>query len=174
MFYRSTGPRNVFFSKKDPAILLPMVLMAIALVWAVDRVRAGNESMINFAIILVVILYVWTTLSTRYEFHEDIMIGRSAFLRWEIELNSVVEVFPARGWAPAAPALSSDRLQINYIHSRGGLATLMVSPEDRDGFVDALRDGVRASKEKNGEIEPNGSIHGSYMGPASEKERLEL
>ena len=166
--------KSVFFSKKDPEILVPMVLMAIALVWAIERIRAGNDSLINFFLILLVLLYVWATLSTRYEFREDVLVGRSAFLRWEVSLNTIVEVSPARGWAPAAPALSSDRLQINYVHRRGGLATLMVSPEDREGFLETLRESVRTSKEQHGETKSNGTFHGSYMGPAPENERIRL
>lgn len=172
LYGRGDRPTAVFFSRKDPAIIIPMFVMAGALVWAVNEIRAGRESLITLGVLLVVTFYIWITLSTRYEIREDELVASSAIFRWRIPLNAIVEAFAARGWAPAAPALSRNRLQINYVHHSGAIASLRVSPEDDDEFVGVLKQAVKEAKEQLGSVESSGSIHGSYMGPAPEDRKI--
>ena len=174
LYDRDDVPTAVFFSRKDPAIVIPMFLMAGGLVWAITEIQAGRQSLLTFTVLLFVTFYIWITLSTRYEFRENELLASSALFRWRVPLNAIVEAFPAVGWAPAAPALSRHRLQINYVHRTGAIASLRVSPDDDEEFVYALRRAVRDAKAELGNIEPTGSIHASYMGPAPEEGKIRL
>ena len=103
---------------------------------------------------------------------DEVLVASMAFVRWTIPLNAIVEAFAARGWAPAAPALSRDRLQINYVHKSGAIASLRVSPENGEDFVADLRRTVIRAKQEQGPIESSGSIHSSYMGPAPDEGKI--
>ena len=172
MYRRGDRPNSVYYSRKDPAIIIPMILMAAALAWAIEEIKAGRDNIFTFLVMFCITIYIWATLSTRYEVHDDVLVASMAFVRWTIPLNAIVEAFAARGWAPAAPALSRDRLQINYVHRSGAIASLRVSPENGEDFVADLRRTVIRAKQKQGPIESTGSIHSSYMGPAPDEGKI--
>jgi hypothetical protein len=57
-------------------------------------------------------------------------------MRWIIALETIDEVYPTRS-PLSSPALSLDRLLIRYKNLHGP-STLMVSPEDKTAFLNAL------------------------------------
>jgi hypothetical protein len=71
--------------------------------------------------------------STRYEVSSREVIARSGLFRWRIAIESIESIHPSRSLA-SSPALSLDRLDIRY---DGGRA-LLVSPKDREGFLQAI------------------------------------
>ncbi len=83
--------------------------------------------------VLVLVLIVGMLRSTRYEVTSHDVIVRSTPFRWRIEIESIESIRPSRSPA-SSPAMSLDRLEIRY----GGGRTLLVSPEDREGFLSAV------------------------------------
>jgi hypothetical protein len=60
------------------------------------------------------------------------LLVRCGPFRWSEPLGRIEEVRPSRSWA-SAPALSLDRLEV-----RGRWSSLLISPADRDWFLDRL------------------------------------
>lgn len=75
----------------------------------------------------------WTFRSTRYLVGDREVIVRSGPFRWRIEIATIESVRPSRN-PLSSPALSLDRLEVRYGRGRA----LLISPEDRTGFLDAI------------------------------------
>ncbi|MDE0096202.1 MAG: PH domain-containing protein [Gammaproteobacteria bacterium] len=89
-----------------------------------------------FALVIILAgagLPFWVLRSTAYTVSEDLLDIRSGPFSWRIRLGEIESVHPTRS-PRSGPALSLDRLCITY---RGGRHVL-VSPEDRDGFLAAI------------------------------------
>jgi hypothetical protein len=66
-----------------------------------------------------------------------ILLVRSGLLRYEIPLAQISEVRPSpEAWS--SPAWSLDRLKVVYPTRSGFHRSLLISPRDRDGFLDEL------------------------------------
>lgn len=96
------------------------------------------------------LLVLWQLVATRYEITDTDLILRSGPFRWTIALDQIIEVYPTRKPPPNAPgftladhfrgnhpALSLDRLRVNYQRERG-VAFYLISPLDQAGFLDEL------------------------------------
>ena len=81
-----------------------------------------------------VVLPLWLLLQTYYTVTESTLEIRSGPFRWTIERSSIRSISPTRS-AVSSPALSLDRLEIRY----GAGRSILVSPRDRKGFLEALR-----------------------------------
>lgn len=79
-------------------------------------------------------LSLWILWSTDYTFTGTDLHIRSGPFRWRVPVHSVRAVSPTRN-PLSSPALSLDRLRIEYGYSQ----TIMVSPTDKTGFLDALQ-----------------------------------
>jgi hypothetical protein len=91
------------------------------------------------AVLAVVFGFVlWTFLATGYTVTADMLIVRSAAFQWRIRLRSIRSLRRTRNPA-SSPALSLDRIEVRY---DGG--SVLVSPKDVPGFVDAIRAGAPA------------------------------
>jgi membrane protein YdbS with pleckstrin-like domain len=82
---------------------------------------------------LVLGLILWTFRSTLYQVTDRELIVRSGPFRWTIPISDVESVRPSRS-PLSSPALSLDRLEIRYAGGR----MLMISPKDREGFLETL------------------------------------
>ena len=77
---------------------------------------------------------LWLLATTRYAVEPELLRIYSGPMRWVVPLREITRV--ARSRNPlSAPALSLDRLRIDYGNGRWCL----VSPADRDGFLRALK-----------------------------------
>lgn len=92
-------------------------------------------SLICVVFALTLLLPLWLLLDTNYALTADELLVRSGPLRWRIALGEVHEVSPSGSWA-SSPALSLDRLRIRYGNGR----SILVSPREKQRFVDALRE----------------------------------
>ncbi|MBV8617826.1 MAG: PH domain-containing protein [Curvibacter sp.] len=79
-----------------------------------------------------------TLLGTHYTLDEDTLLIRSGPMRWRIAIRDIRAVTPTRS-AASSPALSLDRLRIDHGPGR----CVLISPADRQGFLDALRERQR-------------------------------
>ncbi len=128
----------IFPSKVDRWIL---VLMAVPLAISVVAVGSALAShpplpavllMVGLEVVILA-LVSRTFKSTRYEVTSREVIARSGPFRWRIEIDGIESIRPSQS-VISSPALSLDRLEIRY----AGGKTLLVSPQDREGFLAAV------------------------------------
>ena len=124
----------VFRSKVDAklwAIGLAMPAVALIAIITSPRLSTGLLWLPVIATVLVAAIVVWMVLSTYYEFKGDTLVAHSGPFCWRIPLKAVRE----SGSVRSGPALSMDRLEIVF----GAGRVLLISPEDKAGFLAALR-----------------------------------
>ncbi|MFT4243475.1 MAG: PH domain-containing protein [Acidovorax sp.] len=132
---------DTFPSKIDAwlvALLLASALLVlVAVITAWPRQAAPAHAVLLAALLaLGTGLPLWVLAATGYRVEQDALAIRSGPLRWRIPLRDIRSVEPSRSWL-SSPALSLDRLCIR--HGRAG--QVLVSPKDRQAFVQALRCG---------------------------------
>ena len=88
-------------------------------------------------VVIVAIMYLLVAVfrNTYYEIVGTDLLVRSGPLKWTIPVADIQEITPSRNML-SAPALSLDRLKIRF----GKRVFILVSPEDKDGFLRAIRD----------------------------------
>jgi hypothetical protein len=128
----------VFPSKVDRWILWLMAIpLALSMVAVGSALMAGpppGAVALMVGIELFILGFIASTYnSTRYEVSAREVIARSGPFRWRVGIESIESIHPSRS-ALSAPALSLDRLEIRYDGGR----TLLVSPKDREGFLQAI------------------------------------
>jgi hypothetical protein len=82
---------------------------------------------------LVAILVLWVMLWTYYEFQGEVLVAHSGPFSWRVPLQDIIAVRESNS-ARSGPALSMDRLEINF----GAGRVLLISPADKPGFLAAL------------------------------------
>ena len=93
------------------ALLIPLAILAV--------VAAGIE---------------WTFRRTNYRLEGRNLVIRAGIFRWVIPVSDIESLSPSRN-PLSSPALSLDRIEIRH---QGG--SILVSPQDRQGFVSALKE----------------------------------
>ncbi|HLJ73982.1 MAG TPA: PH domain-containing protein [Thermoanaerobaculia bacterium] len=129
-----------FESKRDLWLVLLLRVMPIVLLLIVGDVwylqHHDLRGPIAGAIILIVVeIFFFETIlrSTYYVIEADTLTIRSSFITWRVPIRDIRSITPTRS-AISSPALSLDRLRIEY-----GRKWILVSPEDRQRFIAALR-----------------------------------
>lgn len=129
-----------FESRRDLWILLvtrvmPFVLFAV--IASVEYARGADmrgPTLGFFALVFVELFLIEPFLrSTYYVIEGDTLLIRSGVAKWRVPVREIRSITPTRS-ALSAPALSLDRLRIVY-----GSKAVMVSPEDKQRFIEALR-----------------------------------
>ena len=133
--------RNRYRSKVDA--WLAAVLIGAFLITLITTISVlllpGAFAVAWWSIVLV--LLVWGfVLSLLFPLYYEItptsLLVRSGWIRREIPLNSIQQVFPTRN-PLSSPALSLDRLQVDY--RQGNLRRyILISPQDKAGFLHNL------------------------------------
>ena len=82
----------------------------------------------------IVVLPWWLFRSTKYTVGAEELLIRSGPFRWRVPIAKIESITPTNN-PLSSPALSLDRLEIKY----GPRKSIMVSPLDKVGFVEALR-----------------------------------
>jgi hypothetical protein len=145
--------RTHFPSKRDAWLSIVLWVAAAACVLAgvvnltAAPIRVGSVSVL-IVLCGVAGLILWILYGTHYRFSGETLDIRSGPFRFRVPLGEVVSVEPSRN-PLSGPACSLDRLLIRY-----GRREILVSPEDRLAFLDALatrgsrlvRDGDRIIK----------------------------
>ncbi|MGO8857995.1 MAG: PH domain-containing protein [Steroidobacteraceae bacterium] len=127
----------VFRSKVDAklwAIGLAMSAVALIAIITGPRLSTGVLWLPVIATVLVAAIVVWVVLSTYYEFKGDALVAHSGPFSWRIPLKEISAVRESSS-VRSGPALSLDRLEIVF----GAGRVLLISPEDKTGFLAALR-----------------------------------
>ncbi len=129
----------VFRSKVDAwlvAICVPAILL---MAWTVRqfavRPHEWTADWVKVGLVLAGIVIVGSPFaSTYYRIDGPELFIRCGVFHWRIATASITNITPTHD-PRSSPALSLDRLRIDY----GAGKTILVSPKDKTGFVDALR-----------------------------------
>lgn len=131
-----------FVSKKDPWLVAVLVIAMVAqvvglVVILTEPVPAAEKFITAAVIILTTLLVVSILLRTYYVVDKGNLRVVSGPFRWNIAIRDIRAVDTSRS-AWSSPALSLDRLRIRY----GKHRRIMVSPEDKPGFLRAIGQGT--------------------------------
>ncbi len=113
-----------------------LALLAAALVAALTpTILAGQFSLLTAAALAVALLGVplWLLFTTAYRVADGMLTVQSGPFSWRIPLAEIESVTPSHSLL-SSPALSLERLEVRY----SGGKRLLLSPEDRQGFLAAL------------------------------------
>ena len=126
-----------FTSKKDwwmTLIIFGTVAISVAAVIPLFFVEINVGTIITY---LVIGLTVWLVLGiyfrTFYTVEEDIVKVVSGPFRWKVPISEITSIRSTKSIL-SSPALSMDRLEIKY----GNYKYIIISPEDKDGFVQQI------------------------------------
>ncbi len=128
-----------FESKRDLWIVLLLravpiaLLVVIGVAWVADRGDARGPLAGALILIALEVFFFESILrSTYYVIEGGTLLVRCSGLTWRIPIAQITAIRPTRN-PFSSPALSLDRLRIEY-----GGKVILVSPEDRDRFIEAL------------------------------------
>lgn len=128
---------KVFKSKMDLWLLIVLLFAIFASVTAaINMYQEGSDMMLAYAAFTLLIgcgMPLWMLLTTRYEVNGNTLMVVCGPIRKSIEIDSIRGVKSTRNPA-SAPALSLDRIEINY----GDNGSIMVSPADKTEFLNAI------------------------------------
>ncbi len=128
-----------FESKRDLWIVMLLrivpiaVLVVIGVAWYADRGDVRGP-LAGALILIVVEVFLFETIlrSTYYVIEGGTLLVRCSYLTWRVPIAQITAITPTRNPA-SSPALSLDRLRIEY-----GGKVILVSPDDRQRFIEAL------------------------------------
>jgi hypothetical protein len=103
---------------------------------------------IALAMLLMAAFMVWILFSVRYTVTATDLLVRAAFLRWRVPLDQITEVYPTHN-PLSSPALSLDRLRVNYKRPSRRTWWVMISPKEKEQFLDDLAKAAGLEKEEN-------------------------
>ena len=138
-------------------LLVPLMFVAVLVIAGsaafagVPPALAAALRVVFFAVLAVPL---WTLLGTWYALDGKALYVRSGPFRWTIRLQDIHSVTAARGQMRSAPALSLDRLRIDY----GANRSILISPRDKDAFIRDLEHHLallRARPQAGGDVAPS-------------------
>jgi hypothetical protein len=150
-------PAERFVSKRDAwlvALLWGASFVDFAVAAWLLLVFEGVPVFVAPLLLAAGVFQLQTLHSTHYTFESAELVIRASFFRWRVPLAAIDSVEPTRN-PLSSPACSLDRLLIRY-----GKRRIMISPEDKAGFLRALA--ARAPQ-----LELSGERAGRWAGGAS-------
>lgn len=130
-----------FRSKIDWCLLLIFVVITANIIFKIYQEVHHSSIGTNFSHLMIyslVILVIWLPVfNTYYVVENNTLIIKSLVFRWKININDITQIEPTHN-PLSSPALSLDRLKISYIKN-GRIAKVMISPKDKEGFLNTLR-----------------------------------
>ncbi|WP_343568227.1 PH domain-containing protein [Acinetobacter sp.] len=135
-----------FRSKIDWWLLLIFVVITANIIFKIYQEVHHSSIGTNFShlmiyslVILVILLPIF---STYYVVETNILVIKSLIFRWKINIDDITQIEPTHN-PLSSPALSLDRLKISYMKN-GRIAKVMISPKDKEGFLNTLRNNPNA------------------------------
>lgn len=130
-----------FRSKIDWWLLLIFVVITTNIIFKIYQEVHHSSIGTNFSHLMIyslVILVIWLPVfNTYYVVENNTLIIKSLVFRWKININDITQIEPTHN-PLSSPALSLDRLKISYMKN-GRIAKVMISPKDKEGFLNTLR-----------------------------------
>jgi hypothetical protein len=138
----------VYQSKKDaPLMIIIWVAVAVPTVAGIVEIASRRLLASGLFLLMMEVFIVSLLYPLYYEITRSMLLVRSGIIRWEIPLQDIMAVIPARSWR-SSPAWSRDRLLIAY-RKENRLVPLLISPARQQDFIQEL-----ASKSPG--LEPEG------------------
>lgn len=135
-----------FRSKIDWWLLLIFVVITANIIFKTYQEVHHSSISTNFSHLMIyslVILVIWLPIfSTYYVVETNILVIKSLIFRWKINIDDIIQIEPTHN-PLSSPALSLDRLKISYMKN-GRIAKVMISPKDKEGFLNTLRNNPNA------------------------------
>ncbi|MDC4358064.1 PH domain-containing protein [Acinetobacter baumannii] len=135
-----------FRSKIDWWLLLIFVVITANIIFKIYQEVHHSSIGTNFSHLMIyslVILVIWLPIfSTYYVVETNILVIKSLIFRWKINIDDITQIEPTHN-PLSSPALSLDRLKISYMKN-GRIAKVMISPKDKEGFLNTLRNNPNA------------------------------
>lgn len=127
-----------FVSKRDGWLVALFWSAQFVILWSMYVTVVDPGSGVALKVSMVALLSatcaftMWVLYGTRYGFSRNTLIVQSGPLKWRVPLGEIDSVRPSRN-PLSAPATSLDRLHVRY-----GTTGILISPEDKSGFLRAL------------------------------------
>lgn len=135
-----------FRSKIDWWLLLIFVVITANIIFKIYQEVHHSSIGTNFSHLMIyslVILVIWLPIfSTYYVVETNILVIKSLIFRWKINIDDITQIEPTHN-PLSSPALSLDRFKISYMKN-GRIAKVMISPKDKEGFLNTLRNNPNA------------------------------
>ncbi|MDC4844464.1 PH domain-containing protein [Acinetobacter baumannii] len=135
-----------FRSKIDWWLLLIFVVITANIIFKIYQEVHHSSIGTNFSHLMIyslVILVIGLPIfSTYYVVETNILVIKSLIFRWKINIDDITQIEPTHN-PLSSPALSLDRLKISYMKN-GRIAKVMISPKDKEGFLNTLRNNPNA------------------------------
>ena len=129
------APAGRFASKRDAWLVAVLWIASLVDFAVAGWLLLGSEPAPAFVAPLLLVAGVFqlhVLYAIDYSFEPDALRIRASFFRWRVPLAAIDSVEPTRN-PLSSPASSLDRLLIRY-----GRRRIMISPEDKAGFLRAL------------------------------------
>jgi Bacterial PH domain len=130
----------IYKSKKDTWIIVVIVASMLATVLAGAALILFTPEIwlrsIGLVIIFASLIPILLTTPVSYTIDGYNLHVRGGYQHWTIPLQNILAVRPSSNWI-ASPALSMDRLEIEY-KDWEGTSFLLISPERTDQFLNEL------------------------------------
>lgn len=134
---------TIYKSKIDSWVFIVLgAAVAVSAYSSVTILFSGSSDDLWMSFVTIVLgigLPLWLLITTRYTLDSEMLTVRGGPLKWRIPVKDITAITPTRN-VLASPALSMDRLRINYGRNR----SVMISPRDKTQFlkdIEALRVG---------------------------------
>ena len=131
---------QVFYSKKDwwvLAFLICMTGLLLQLLITMFTKGTAYQFPVHTAVYVITILVLWwPVFNTKYTIKAGQLTIRCLFLRWNIPLSDIQKVSVTNN-SVASPALSLDRLKIDYLKD-GKTKFILVAPRNKAKFCEAI------------------------------------
>lgn len=130
----------VFYSKKDWWVwgfLICMTGLLLQLLITMFSKGTAYQFPLHTAVyILTILLLWWPVFNTKYTVKDEVLSIRTLFLTWKIKLSDIQQISVTNNSA-ASPALSLDRLKIDYLKD-GKTKFILISPGSKAKFCQAV------------------------------------
>jgi len=129
-----------FRSKIDWWLLLIFIVITANIVIKIYEANHHYSLASNFPHLIIyslVIFIIWLPIfNTYYVVENGTLVIKSLVFRWKININDITQIEPTHN-PLSSPALSLDRLKIYYMKN-GKIATVMISPKNKEAFLQAI------------------------------------
>ncbi|QNX59438.1 PH domain-containing protein [Acinetobacter seifertii] len=130
-----------FRSKIDWWLLLIFVVITANILMKIYEANHHYSLASNFPHLVIyslIIFLIWLPIfNTYYVVENNTLMIKSLVFRWKINIDDITQIEPTHN-PLSSPALSLDRLKIYYMKN-GRVAKVMISPKDKEGFLNTLR-----------------------------------
>jgi len=128
---------QIFKSRIDTWLFVVLGISGFTAIGTVVAVAIAEPAALwvgGLTLLVGVGLPLWLILQTDYSLVDGTLLIRSGPFRWKVPVAAIRSIVPTRN-PLSSPALSLDRLQIDY----GPGKSIMVSPQDKQAFIDAIQ-----------------------------------